>query len=155
MVQPVSRREYNRRYYQANRDRILAQTREYAKRPEVVERELQRYRQRRLNGYKNPQDITRKAFKEQFWAEQDGHCYLCGNPLPDLATAHLDHDHRCCPRHYFCRYCVRGLACERCNLTVGNTGDDPERLERIAQNLRAKLAEVNERLAAKPEQMTL
>jgi hypothetical protein len=38
---------------------------------------------------------------------------------------------------------------------VGHAYDDPARLELIAQNLRVKLAEMDARLASKPEQMTL
>jgi hypothetical protein len=148
-----SRKEYNRQHYLANREQAIARARENYR--QNIPRERARYRRRRLAGYRNPRDVSRNELKEQFWAEQDGYCYLCGEPLASLETAHLDHDHRCCPRHEYCRYCIRGLSCPPCNLLIGNAGDDPDRMELVARNLRAKLAEMAPRLASKPEQMTL
>lgn len=149
----ASRREYNRQYYLANRERAIAKSRE--NRLQNVDRERARYRRRRQGGYRNPRDISRNEVKDQLWIEQGGCCYLCGDALPNLETSHLDHDHRCCPRHEYCRYCIRGLACSQCNLLIGNAADDPDRMELVARNLRAKLAEVDIRLASRPEQSTL
>ena len=162
------KKEYNREYYLANRERRLAYAREYyaANRERKIgyareyyrkniPRERARSRRRRLEGYKNPQNVRRDEIKQEFWRDQDGRCYLCGDPLASLETAHLDHDHRCCARHDFCRRCARGLACEPCNLLIGNAGDDPDRLELVARNLRIKLAEMDVRLASRPEHMTL
>lgn len=88
--------------------------------------------------------------------EQQGLCYLCGNPLPDdgyfLA---IDHDHRCCPPKRSCAYCRRGLTCHSCNLVIGHAKDDPERLRNIAANLEAALAAVSQRIARKPAQAAL
>lgn len=151
MITVTSRKEYNRQYYLANRERAIERARENRN----PERERARYERRRLSGYRNPRDILRNEVKEQFWSEQAGCCYLCGDLLASLEVAHLDHDHRCCPRHNYCRYCVRGLSCSPCNLLIGSASDDPARLELIAQNLRAKLAELDVRLASKPEQLAL
>jgi hypothetical protein len=70
---------------------------------------------------------------ETMWAEQDGCCYLCGEPL--AGKVNVDHDHSCCPPGKSCRLCRRGLACTRCNTLVGLAGDDPTLLRRIAANL--------------------
>jgi hypothetical protein len=148
-----NRQEYQRQYYLANREKLKAYARE--NRLKNLDRERERYRIRRLNGYKPRQQLICDQFKDEFWSKQDGYCYLCGDPLLSKESAHLDHDHRCCPPHYFCNFCVRGLSCMACNHLIGNAGDDPDRLEVIARNLRAKLVETNERLAAKPTQATL
>jgi hypothetical protein len=178
---PEKRREYARRYYQANRERILEYERSrrtpelrqakaasarrwyWANReqaaetsrkwreanPERVRENMRSWRAAGGTPHRRRLEIT-----AELWHEQDGCCYLCELPVP-LEEAHLEHDHRCCPRLKFCARCVRGVAHERCNHVVGHAGDDPDRLELIAWNLRVKLAEVDERLAAGPEQLPL
>lgn len=153
MVTVADRREYNRQYYLANREKAIARARQNYR--DNIPRERARAARRKLEGYKTPKRVSRDEIKREFWCDQDGCCYLCGDSLASLETAHLDHDHRCCPRHEFCQHCVRGLSCPSCNHLIGNAGDDPDRLELIAQNLRAKLAEMDARLASKPEQMAL
>jgi hypothetical protein len=79
------------------------------------------------------------------YLEQDGRCYLCGDPLPrDLRKTAVDHDHSCCPgpdpepgSGYVtsCGRCVRGIACSACNQLIALARDDPDRLRRIADNL--------------------
>ncbi len=66
---------------------------------------------------------------------QSGRCYLC----EDLLTSRIDvdHDHSCCPGSKTCGKCIRGLACQKCNQGVGQFGDDPDRMELVARNLRA------------------
>lgn len=65
---------------------------------------------------------------------QGGCCYLCGDQL-DPEKAHVDHDHRCCPRNQSCPNCRRGLACGPCNTAIGLAQDDPARLRRMAEQL--------------------
>jgi hypothetical protein len=134
---PQTKQISNQAWAQANKDRI----REYK-------------RGRRLAGIKDGQERQRDEIAANLWHEQDGRCYLCADPvMPE--NAHVEHDHRCCPKGSFCRYCVRGLSCPACNYVVGHAYDSPDRLELIAQNLRAKLAEVNERLAVRARQLDL
>lgn len=80
------------------------------------------------------------------YLEQDGCCYLCGDPLPkDLAKAAIDHDHSCCTgmrvgpsgNKASCGKCVRGISCGACNRLIASAQDDPDRLRRIADNLEA------------------
>lgn len=89
------------------------------------------------------------------WEQQDGKCYLCGDPLPSNRHAAIEHDHTCCPPRRSCPYCRRGLACAPCNTIIGLAGDDPERLRRIAANLVPVLAVTRERIAGKPVQEAL
>ena len=60
----------------------------------------------------------------RMFAEQDGKCYLCLQPLPeDCKDVHVDHDHSCCPGtkgdSRSCRYCRRGLTHQACNQVWG------------------------------------
>ena len=174
---PEKAREAKRRYYQANRERLLELDRQYkeAHREEhnasslryyYANREVVREKNRawreanpekvrenmrrwRAAGGRPPWQRRRNAAVAELWDEQDGRCYLCEQPVL-LEHVHLDHDHRCCPRLEFCSFCIRGVACRGCNHMVGNAGDDPARLELVARNLRVKLAEIDVRLANKP-----
>lgn len=144
-------REYLRKYRAdpANRDKMNARKREWRKRrgPEKTPagRAWEYHRMR-------PED------KAAMWQAQGGRCYLCGDELP-LDKAVIDHDHRCCPRRrnqsWSCPDCRRGLACHPCNLIVGHAGDDPDRLRRIAAALEPANLAVTQRLASRPQPMTL
>lgn len=91
----------------------------------------------------------------QLWAEQDGRCYLCGEPLAPGRTTHIDHDHACCPKGKTCSYCRRGLACERCNHVLGHASDSVELLRRIADNFEPVNARIKAQLASRDVQGTL
>lgn len=56
-------------------------------------------------------------------------CEICGVELSPN-TAHLDHDHSCCPpaERKGCGQCLRGILCPNCNYGLGHFRDDPERL---------------------------
>lgn len=111
--------DYNRAYYQANRDRIRAQQSAYgyANRPKLV--------------------ASRKGMTaEQVRAlrdAQEGQCAICSN---ELVAPHIDHDHSCCPGSRSCGACVRGLLCASCNHMLGKAHDQPEVLESAAAYLR-------------------
>ena len=83
--------------------------------------------------------ITPEQWQAMFNA-QGGCCYLCGEPLDVEAKGRgvgitIDHDHSCCRGRRSCGTCVRGLACFPCNAGIGNFGDDPERMRRVADSL--------------------
>lgn len=67
----------------------------------------------------------------------------CSNPgCPETENLHLDHDHGCCPAGNFpgtsvksCGECVRGLLCRGCNHALGNTKEDPRRIEGLLRYL--------------------
>lgn len=150
---PESAREYDRRVRQENPERY----REYARRSyqrnrgQILERNRD-WRQR--TGYRNAKDRQRAQLVAELWQAQGGRCYLCSEPVVQ-DEAVLEHDHRCCPPAYFCQYCIRGVGHPACNQVIGYGRDNPDRLEVIARNLRAKLAEMDERLASKPQQAKL
>lgn|SRR5512146_791126 len=83
------------------------------------------------------------------YLQQDGRCYLCGDPLPtNLAKAVVEHDHACCGLGGSCGQCVRGIACAPCNRLIAAANDDPRRLRRIADNLEAANRMLGRRYAA-------
>jgi hypothetical protein len=86
-------------------------------------------------------------------AAQEGNCYLCGEPLGQRLI--IDHDHSCCPEGSSCAACRRGLTCDRCNRLIGQVGDDPATLRRIADALEAVLVPTRARIADLPEQLSL
>jgi hypothetical protein len=135
---PELYRGYARQSYERNRDRILERNRNW----------------RKATKHRNVKDRQRAEIVARLWKHQCGRCYLCEDPV-ELAVAVLEHDHRCCPPAYFCHYCIRGVSCPPCNYVIGFGRDDPARLEVIARNLRVKLAEIDGRLASKPEQAEL
>ncbi len=108
--------------------------------PYAAARYFRGYHDRRRHG---PGSASARV---KLWQEQDGLCYLCKDPLGPDRMAVIDHDHRCCPPGYSCEICRRGLACRLCNWIAGYAFDDPDRLERIAANLRCSVASVTERM---------
>ena len=95
-------REYNRRYYEDNKDALYA-----------------KWLMRRYG-------MTVEAFSEML-AAQDGACAICKLPFDLEAKAkkpHIDHDHVCCAGRNSCGSCVRGLLCYRCNQGLGSFRDD-------------------------------
>lgn len=70
---------------------------------------------------------------------QGGGCAICRCTEPGgRGRWHVDHDHRCCPGIYTCGKCIRGLLCNRCNLTLGSAADEPHRLRSAAAYLEAR-----------------
>lgn len=96
------------------------------------------------------------------WDEQDGHCYLCEDPLPaERALVAIDHDHACEPcrtppgqSNKSCGFCRRGLTCQTCNSAIGYANDDPDRMRRMAANLERATAITQALLLTQPVQET-
>jgi hypothetical protein len=160
LANPEKSREYGRRYDAthaeevrerrrqkrlANRDSFLARERKYRARLGPEGRRVQHWA---LNHGLRPEDWG------AIWDAQEGRCYLCRDQL-EPQSVHIDHDHACCPKDHSCTYCRRGLACRACNQLIGMARDDPDKLRRIAGNLEVALAATAERMAARPEQLTL
>lgn len=67
-----------------------------------------------------------EAEVQEMVEEQGGMCLICQRPLDSV---HVDHDHN--------TGAIRGILCFTCNVGLGNFKDDPWRLERAAEYLRA------------------
>jgi hypothetical protein len=115
------RKAYQRAYYAANRDRILAQQRErskrsYARDPEGYARRGRKSRLKRHFG------LTPAEYDAMLLA-QGGMCAICGAAPFEGAKRHpVDHDHE--------TGTVRGILCGRCNRALGLFQDDREILTR-------------------------
>lgn len=111
-----------------------------------AEKNPERERERRVVWMRN----KRNALRREFWEMQGGRCYLCGDELPPLDSKippFIEHDHACCTTRLGCPICRRGICCATCNRLIGMANDDPERLRRIADNLKRAKALVRDRLA--------
>lgn len=155
-------RERNRRYRAANPERRreldrLRSQRWRAANPEKAREKARREGERRRGqrrGTTSTQTLKRKyGLSPEQWAQlligQGGLCYLCDEPvdLENKRNIHVDHDHSCCRGDISCGRCIRGLACACCNPGIAMFGDDPDRMEFVAQRLRAANAKVAARLA--------
>jgi hypothetical protein len=174
----IRQNQRSRAHYVANREVILERQRQVRRDP-VAGKELrarerariagltpaERERRARLNRdwyRRNPRTSKENARqhvrfrygmtpeqREQMLRDQDGRCYLCGEPL-DLTkprTVHVDHDHTCCPGSRSCGECIRGIACDPCNRGIGYFRDDPQRIRRVADQLEAAIAALASRRA--------
>jgi Recombination endonuclease VII len=114
----VERAAYRRRWYVANRGRVLAQAKEYGARTRE---------QRRAYVLSSSFGLTSAGY-DAFLAGQGGLCAICRRP--ETAKRHaarrlaVDHDHATGD--------VRGLLCSACNHGIGLFADDPARLRSAA-----------------------
>lgn len=98
-------------YRDRHRDRVNARTRE-----SLHGRTLRRF------------GLTQADY-EQILASQGGGCVLCHTTIPHRRRVHfdIDHDHRTGE--------IRGLLCNRCNMTLGRMQDDADWFRRAADYL--------------------
>jgi len=154
-------RDRKREWYLRNRERILERRRTYYAQNRAEElartRAYQIRHKDRIRAYgATYRHGMRPADWAAMWDAQDGQCYLCGDALvADDASTHVDHDHACCGRERSCPVCRRGLAHAACNVSIGNAGDDPARLRRMADALEAAKAQVAQRMATAVHQPAL
>lgn len=138
-------REYYRKYFPLNADRVRAKRREYANRPEVKAKRAARIaaRKSKPGNYLatrtyNRQRKLRAKFGltpeqyEEMLSKQNGVCAICEQPETGKVRGitkplAVDHDHATGK--------VRGLLCDRCNHALGRMQDQPARLRRAADYL--------------------
>lgn len=148
-IDPDGRAEINRRYYEKHKEDLKEKHREYwktyqrrprAAKPRSVVDPL-------LTQKPHAESRTRRGYAiwawiVEAWERQGGTCYICQDPISIESssghprTAHVDHDHTCCPLNKSCENCRRGLACRRCNIVLGMVNDDLGQLEMIAKRAR-------------------
>lgn len=68
---------------------------------------------------------------------QDGRCAVCRADITAIGAAVVDHDHALAAQHGHpvargCDRCRRQLLCNACNVALGMTRDDPNRLRLLA-----------------------
>jgi hypothetical protein len=145
------KKSYARDWYQANREKRLAQEAKRRADPIQTERQRERdakryadpvHRQKhseyiKLWRVENKDTIRARARKRMFGISeeeqeaklksQDGKCAACGDDLKPHRETHLDHDHS--------NDMIRDFICRRCNVAIGLMFDSPVRARRIAEYL--------------------
>lgn len=127
---PLPKLEYRRRYYQANRAKVIEQStawglanpeRKRAHARARVRTTDERWEQRLWEHYKLTVDDYYNILDAQ-----GGGCGICGTLDPDFwhGRFNVDHNHACCPGSRSCGFCVRGLLCHCCNSGIGHLRDD-------------------------------
>lgn len=108
-------REYQRRWYQANKEKVKAHTRKHRENNPNAAR-----------GYaiKRRYGLTLDEYQEIL--EQHGNkCDTCSR----IERLRIDHNHACCPTsERTCGKCIRGILCDWCNRALGMVRDNPETL---------------------------
>lgn len=102
------RREYNKAYYAATREKS------------------ENARNLRMYG------ITLQE-RDEILARQNGICPICRKADGPWA---VDHDHACCPSTKTCGNCIRGILCAKCNKALGLFKDDIETLKAAIEYLK-------------------
>jgi hypothetical protein len=144
------RSEYQREYYEANKERLADQRREYWDRTREARNEYRRawaaanreklraanrayylenrerlLKKQRASGLLRTHGITVEQYDAMLEA-QGGICAICETDEPGgKGSFHVDHDHSCCPGKGSCGGCIRGLLCATCNIGLGGLKDDP------------------------------
>src|SRR5437660_10580540 len=101
------RAELKRKYYQENREKVLAQS--HAHNASHKGKIAAHVRQWRRAG------VTVEEYFTLF-ARQGGLCAICQRRPEPNKTLAVDHDHKCCFGRKACGKCIRGLLCTRCNV---------------------------------------
>lgn len=114
--------EYGKKYRGRNKKRISKRMSEYyldtivhqkARHKEYNKRTMKKQEEARLI---RKYGVTPELYNKLF-TQQDGRCLICDTPQSELnSSLHVDHNHVTGE--------VRGLLCRRCNLFLGNIGDD-------------------------------
>jgi hypothetical protein len=129
------KRDYFREYLRGNS----------AKHAEAARKSRQKLRERPFVSLSYDQNKQRAIARkhglsyEEFLGilnEQGQRCAICWRTGEEVLPWHIDHDHSCCPT-YSCGRCVRGILCASCNIGIGFFKNDPVRLAKAAQYLRA------------------
>ena len=123
-----------RQIYAANRSAMKAtiRARWMLKSPEE-RRFLQRRRQVKYMYHLSPEA------HDELLREQNHICPISGMPV-DIYSA-IDHDRRCCPGAKSCGGCIRGVISHKVNAALGVFEDDPKRLLKAYEYLRADHAQ--------------
>ena len=112
---------------------------EYRSKPEIQIRDREiNYKDHIYRQYKlRIEDVAALSEKQNY------KCAICSNGLSDVYDftvrrygLAIDHDHSCCPGDKSCGECIRGLLCRECNLLLGHSRDDINRLQNAIKYLK-------------------
>jgi hypothetical protein len=115
-----ARQRYRKQYAKKNKDKLLAQKRDYYHNRGGSRRRKERNIRKRYG-------ISLEQY-ENIKARQDYKCAICGIPDAECYNGlHLDHNHRTGQ--------IRGFLCLGCNHAIGKMGDNPTLLYKAAEYL--------------------
>lgn len=150
----MTKRAYNRAYYEANREKLIAAQKAYyaanretirakaaerrASNSEIVKAQeraayqrnreavLERQRIQRASGLTRLKEhgLTPNRYADLLM-EQGNACAICAGPFGRVP--YIDHDHS--------TGAVRGLLCHNCNVALGHFRDNPEHMRRAIRYL--------------------
>lgn len=102
-----ARQSYKKQYYQANKERVLKDT--------------------RRNKLKRKYGITPEGYEIMF-KKQKGVCAVCSKPQAGTSSLRVDHCHD--------TGLIRGLLCHKCNAGIGMLGDRSPNVVKAAAYLK-------------------
>lgn len=124
-----SPQERDRAYYSANRERILAKNRRWAKQNRQRASTPERRHAFWKWWLKSQYGITPEQFTRMM-IQQQGRCAICSTAFGEGQgkAPYVDHCHE--------NGTLRELLCSRCNVALGHADDSPERLQAMADYIR-------------------
>lgn len=123
MSKEERRREYQKKYYNENKQVLTEKNKEYRKIWYQNNPEKRKAHQKKWC-VSNKYRITIDEYREMF-VRQDNKCAICGREgevIKGSQSLHVDHCHSTKK--------VRGLLCRDCNLGIGRMKDDVENLKK-------------------------
>ena len=127
---PISKKKYNQRYYQENKDKYARVTEEQKqKQRESCRRYMKNNSVTMRNSYlKRSYGITADEYNDMF-IMQGGRCAICGMHQCEFKRRlGVDHDHETGVN--------RGLLCHKCNTAIGSLGDNIKLLQNAIKYLK-------------------
>jgi hypothetical protein len=79
-------------------------------------------------------NLSVEEFEELLDKYSRTHCHLCNREY-GVRGPIIDHDHACCPGRRSCGKCVRGIICNRCNVSLGAIEDNKDTLNNMINYL--------------------
>lgn len=128
-LNPKKRKEYDKKYYLKNKEKILEAGKEWSKNNRDVWKRYYEKNKEKINKQKRENWVKRYGIdidqKKEMFDSQLGHCFLCNKKLSlDKKGCCIDHDHKTGK--------VRGILCSSCNCMLGYAHDNPEVLRKGA-----------------------
>lgn len=111
-------REYQKKWYEENKPRILVKALERSKNLPFAKRKDYIIRSKYGIGIEEYNSMLEKC---------DNQCQVCGKPHSEEKPLHIDHDHKTGK--------VRGLLCNSCNYGLGFFKDDIEIMKKATKYL--------------------
>lgn len=121
---PLTESERQKRFYQNNRENLLARNAKYHRDNKEKVAKRARLKLHEMSSEEHDSKMV----------EQNNRCAICRKLF--TKTPHIDHKHSCCSTRKTCGKCNRGLLCDDCNLGLGRFKDSIKILSNAIQYLK-------------------